>query len=1551
MNAFVSRLSARWLVPLPSPTPPLGLRVWHSAVAQMYQRYNAVMRGTGANKDRAAREAFMAICKGNTYTTTIWALNSAIIKLGKLTQAAKVYRGVSGRTLPSQLKQKNRFGVVGAVDFAFISTTLDRDVARAYARTGGILFEIQQGLVDRGCDVSWLSQYPFEREILFAPLTGVELVQSRVEDHSLVLEMRVVVNQAAPTIDKVVRKLQHSHVQFLDLLMEKFVRAGVPLRALLPLRTVKASALNREPSWFNQAKNYMAATEAALVAKMDVFRMLVHSAPWDVTSADAAHAGAPFAAALGSDGAVGGAPASGDAPTGGVLAPSIQAEQMFLSAELSAAEGEVNAALSLLQLSLACAGSEHPRLRKDDERLVEEVLQWVAETADEAEANRSDGSASLHLEGSLLSSGSGGPPRLGHLSSRSMRSSSLSVFSGNNSESSGSAPTMDLKSRLLVASMLLGTGHVEPWPSVLAGLAGLAGSAAGDASAPRALVRLLELRQLLPGEQLEPGQAVLASEGGDRSAWLKGQLVATHAGGADKRREVRWQHSVRLGSGETLTARHVLLANDAGGVGALLRAAAARSDGLALVDRLIHAGLSVAHADRDGSTALHVAAAHAQSDICRRLRDAGAEAFACNQHGVRAYDIAMHSTSNDVRVALKPTNMHLELSSDAPQPALSRLARQSETELIRALDERQAQPVDGADANGVTPLMIVCAYGLVGGAAALLEARADPALQTRSGCTALTMAAERGHVEVVEALLREESQRRQQQGQGVGVGVGVGVGKSEGVSEGEGGGEAERRSSDPSALLVNISETHDNTTALMRACQCGNVHVASVLISHGAHLNVQRKDTRRTALTLAARNGSVPCVSLLLNAQANATICDREGMTPLLSAARFGHAGAIERLVKTLDRQSLEQPNHEQETPLLLAAMYGHESAVRTLLLLGAKTDARDAKGFTPLMWVCWRNHELLLPFFAVDGAPLDATNADGHTALMLCSMAAHVGSAEMLIQANADPSMRGPGGATALMLACRCGDCGPELIEVFLHGTRGLSHRPGRVRREPSSCRDLTARAGGVQGVGGARRRKFSVTDQAEIARRLLNATDDLGRSALMHAAECRHASTVRSLLLAGADRLLANHAGYTAMMLACKSSPLSSSEADARTLAEFHGVRNALLEQDGPPLCAYEGKSGVEVGADEFLGVGSVLIDMGTGESKLLAALRFESVALEEMAKHKIDMGESVRAGAGHPTDRSRMTPAFAALTGELRRGLDELARRPWFSRVTWTHCFVGATAWYRELKERDAPAASLADRWLDALQANLEEKLAELGMPLRATWGVVHSADEGRYEAMAVEHAMRRSDLEAPIGVLAGGSGSVQLTALDSLLSFVAMLRRGEDLLGNASRSRAASLELWRAEVVEALGQSTLVDLLSSKAAELQEDGGAPLRIVFISSFYHTAVHAGLVGRDRHSEYLPAQLVDDRLRQFELAADLSAQPKLAKEVVNAARIRAILNSIFDAYLGKVECLFARDWTWPTSSGGAAVFRLTWTAGWWLDQLVALYKQDTCPPEGWSG
>ena len=81
----------------------------------------------------------------------------------------KVYRGSANGVLPKPFWEPNEENVLGGVEGAFMSTTTDRAVAMQYAASGGgIVFEIQMGMVDRGANISWLSQYAHEQEILCA---------------------------------------------------------------------------------------------------------------------------------------------------------------------------------------------------------------------------------------------------------------------------------------------------------------------------------------------------------------------------------------------------------------------------------------------------------------------------------------------------------------------------------------------------------------------------------------------------------------------------------------------------------------------------------------------------------------------------------------------------------------------------------------------------------------------------------------------------------------------------------------------------------------------------------------------------------------------------------------------------------------------------------------------------------------------------------------------------------------------------------------------------------------------------------------------------------------------------------------------------------------------------------------------------------------------------------------------------------------------------------------------------------------------------------------
>ena len=72
--------------------------------------------------------------------------------------------------------------------------------------TCSTIFEMQMGMVDRGADLSWLSQYPHEREILFGPLTGIEVLRTRIDGTVVVIECAFSINLTALTLEQLLTK-------------------------------------------------------------------------------------------------------------------------------------------------------------------------------------------------------------------------------------------------------------------------------------------------------------------------------------------------------------------------------------------------------------------------------------------------------------------------------------------------------------------------------------------------------------------------------------------------------------------------------------------------------------------------------------------------------------------------------------------------------------------------------------------------------------------------------------------------------------------------------------------------------------------------------------------------------------------------------------------------------------------------------------------------------------------------------------------------------------------------------------------------------------------------------------------------------------------------------------------------------------------------------------------------------------------------------------------------------------------------------------------------
>ena len=172
----------------------------------------------------------------NTYTTTIHAINSVVVKMSRLSKIKPLYRGWTDATLPKSFFEADGMGVKGGVEYGFSSTTTDRAQAAHYAQgKASTILELEMGMVDRGADIGarlpasalapdtrflpsrphapplasrsdWLSQYPHEKETLLPPLMGLQVRGTSVDGRTLVVDCRISINMASQTLEQVAGK-------------------------------------------------------------------------------------------------------------------------------------------------------------------------------------------------------------------------------------------------------------------------------------------------------------------------------------------------------------------------------------------------------------------------------------------------------------------------------------------------------------------------------------------------------------------------------------------------------------------------------------------------------------------------------------------------------------------------------------------------------------------------------------------------------------------------------------------------------------------------------------------------------------------------------------------------------------------------------------------------------------------------------------------------------------------------------------------------------------------------------------------------------------------------------------------------------------------------------------------------------------------------------------------------------------------------------------------------------------------------------------------------
>ncbi|KAK6523121.1 hypothetical protein TWF694_006016 [Orbilia ellipsospora] len=391
-----------------------------------------------------------------------------------------------------------------------------------------------------------------------------------------------------------------------------------------------------------------------------------------------------------------------------------------------------------------------------------------------------------------------------------------------------------------------------------------------------------------------------------------------------------------------------------------------------------------------------------------------------------------------------------------------------------------------------TWLHLAAFFGMHGLIKTLLSGETELDAQDHIAQTPLSVAAKRGHIEVVKLLAEK----------GAAVEVTDGERSALSLTAAEGH-QAVANFLIERGANIESTESFFYRTPLMFAVMFKRQAMVTLLLKHGANLNA--KDFYESdSLWFALETGDESIVRLLVEKGSNIDRWDKYGRTPLMRMIEKGDEAMVRVLVDC--GAGLEVVNKSGQTPLLLAMEQRREATARLLIEKGADVESSkyvDGYGRTPLCWAAFHGQLAIVKALVEKYADPDS-KATAH--LSPLSQAAGRGHKEVviyLLQKGANiESTDWYRARTPLSWAAEGGS--EATVRVLVE--RGANI--GAVDREKITPLSWAARSG-REAVA-----RILIESGAN-----LEARDSYGYTSLISAAQEGHEAVVRMLIEKGAD------------------------------------------------------------------------------------------------------------------------------------------------------------------------------------------------------------------------------------------------------------------------------------------------------------------------------------------------------------------------------------------------------------------------------------------------